>query len=294
VVSEVPLIDRALGLFHSLLPQHEPWRALSREAVLICIFATVIVVLEGLSSGDLTRYRSRQFLNDLAYSFFYQGGIYNLLIYVPVFSTLQQRLTWADLHVLSALPPVAAFVAYWLIADFLGYWLHRLQHATPFLWAFHSVHHAPTRITFLTSNRNHLVDQFMANIIMFVPILVLGVPRTIWLPFVVAQTMLEALQHAELSWRYGHLYRVIVSPLFHNLHHSTAASEYNGNYAKILALWDFVFGTAVDRDRLPAAYGIDGIEIPERLTAQFAAPFRLLSRRDEGAVSVAETPAIQG
>ena len=286
------MIDRAIGMLRSLvhlLPQREPWGALAREAVLIVIVAAVIVAFEYFSRSDLRRYRSREFLNDLAYSFFYQGGLYTLLVYAPIFNTLQKRLAFADLHVLTNLPPAAAFVCFWLITDFLGYWLHRMQHTMPFLWAFHSIHHAPARITFLTSNRNHLIDQFIANTIMFIPILILGVPRVIWLPFLVLHTMLEAMQHAELPWRYGALYRVVVSPLFHNLHHSTLATEYNGNYSKILSVWDFVFGTAVDRPRLPAAYGIEGIEIPERLSIQFLAPFRQLLRRDQ---RVALTPSM--
>ena len=274
------------------LPQHDPWRALSREAIVIALFLLVIVALERLNRADLTRYRRREFFNDFVYALFYQGGIYNFLIYVPVFSTLQKRLAFADLHVLTSVPAPVSFILFWLIADFVGYWIHRMQHAVPFLWAFHSVHHAPSRITFLTSNRLHVVEQFVANALMFIPILVLGVPQKVWLPFIVFHTMLEALQHATLSWRYGPLYRVFVSPLFHNLHHSTIATEYNGNYSKILSIWDFVFGTAVDRESLPAAYGIEGIEIPERLSAQLVAPFKILRKRSEtAAVEAAETVA---
>jgi len=269
-----------------MLPQGDPWRGLSREAVFIVAVGALVMALERLYRRDLTRYRSRHFVNDLAYSFFYQGGIYNLLIYIPIFGALQKQLAFADIHALSRLNPVAAFVCFWLIADFLGYWMHRLQHKSSFLWAFHSIHHAPTRITFLTSNRNHVIDQLIANTIMFIPILVLGVPKTVWIPFLLLHSALESLQHASLNWKFGPLYRVVVSPLFHNLHHSTSPDEYNGNYSKILSVWDSVFGTAVDRDELPTAYGIEGLQIPETLSGQFVAPFRILGGRNPSSAVV--------
>ena len=261
------------------LPQQEPWRSLSREAVFIALVAVVMIALERYYRRDLTRYRSRTFVNDIAYSFFYQGGIYNALIYVPIFSWAQKHLAVFDLHLLGSLPPAAGFLCFWLAADFLGYWLHRLQHSWSFLWAFHSIHHAPTQITFATSSRNHPVDQLLANCIMFIPILILGVPKTVWIPVLLAHTALEMLQHAALSWKFGPLYHVVVSPLFHNLHHSADPREYNGNYSKILSIWDYVFGTAVERDELPARLGIDGQPIAETVRAQLLTPFLTLAKQ---------------
>jgi len=279
-------------LLHRVLPHDEPWRSLTREALFIAALAVLIITLEWLYGRDIaSRYRSRNFLNDLAWSFFYQGGIYNLLIYAPIFGALQKRLAFTGLHVFSALPPAAGFAAFWLAADFLGYWIHRLQHSTPFLWAFHSIHHTPKRLTFLTSNRNHPIEQLIANLIMFVPILILGVPQTIWIPFLLVHSLLEALQHSALAWKFGPFYRLLVSPMFHNLHHSTKASEYNGNYAKILSVWDFVFGTAVNRDELPAEFGVEGIEVPENLGAQLLWPFRMLWGRKTDVATVAPEPA---
>ena len=276
------MFERAIDMvraFLHLLPQEEPWRSLTREAVFLVLATAVIAAIEAAYKRDLGRYRSRGFVNDLAYSFLYQGGIYTLFIYIPIFSALQARLPMFDLHLLSSLPPAWAFLVFWLSADFLGYWLHRLQHSWSFLWAFHSIHHAPTRITFATSSRNHPLDQLMANAILFIPILILGAPKKIWIPVLLIHTGLEMLQHAALSWKFGPLYRVVVSPLFHNLHHSRNPAEYNGNYSKILSIWDFVFGTAVERDELPERFGVEGMEIPETVAGQLLTPFYTLAGR---------------
>jgi len=279
-----------IHLVRELLPPSEPWRSLARTSIFLIFMTSLLALIEGLSGADLGRYRRRAFLNDVLYTVFYQGGLYNLLIYVPIFSYVQKQLAFADLHLLSAAPGPVQFIAYWLIADFLGYWIHRLQHANPFLWAFHSVHHVPTEITFATSSRNHLLDQLLANLFMFIPILILGTPRSIWLPFLIFHTLLEALQHANLAWKYGPFYRVLVSPLFHNLHHSRRSDEYNGNYSKILSTWDFVFGTAVERERLPEQFGVEGYVVAESLAMQFIAPFKkLLVGRQRAVDTVQET-----
>jgi sterol desaturase/sphingolipid hydroxylase (fatty acid hydroxylase superfamily) len=250
--------------------------AMGHSLALYAALLVAFVLLERAGGASLARYRSRNFANDVFYTLFYQGGIYNLLIYAPLYAVAQPQLAFLQLGLLSALPTPAAFVLYWIAFDFLGYWVHRLQHRSRLLWAFHSVHHAQTRMTLLTSNRLHVVDQLIANLIAFVPGLVLGVPAAIWMPFYVFQQVLEAAQHSELDWRYGPFYRVLVSPLFHSIHHSVDPGRHHGNYGKILAVWDFLFGTAVASATRPARYGVEGMEMPESLSGQLLTPFRYL------------------
>ena len=45
------------------------------------------------------------------------------------------------------------------------------------------------------------------------------------------------------------------------------------HFGKVLSVWDFLFGTAVQGER-PTSFGIEGTVIPERLSAQLVAPFR--------------------
>src|SRR5262245_17037754 len=179
---------------------------------------------------------------------------------------------------------------YWVIIDFCDYWLHRLKHRSRVLWAFHAVHHSQERMTFVTSWRFHPLEQVFANIVMLVPLLILGVPTSSWLPLVVVMTTFEALQHAQLDWTYGPLYKVFVSPVFHAIHHSTDREHHDTNYAKIFSAWDFLFGTGVANEPRPVRTGISGPPIDETLSAQFVAPFRLLSKRTTPVVP-APTPS---
>jgi sterol desaturase/sphingolipid hydroxylase (fatty acid hydroxylase superfamily) len=160
--------------------------------------------------------------------------------------------------------------------DFLNYWTHRLEHAVPVLWAFHSVHHTQTKLTFLSANRIHVFEQLFSGVLMIVPAFLLGVPQRLWLPLLFVQLFIETLQHARLNWSFGPAHELLVSPLFHKIHHSTDEREYNGNYGRVLSLWDAVFGTFVRSSTTAREYGVSGMDVPERLTAQFLHPFRYL------------------
>jgi len=253
---------------------------LSATAMTFALFV-VILALEHKSGGDLNRYRTRNFVTDVLYALFYRGGIYNVLIYAPIFALIESMLPPWRLNLLSHLPPPVAFFLFWLLADFASYWIHRWQHTSPVLWAFHSVHHAQTHMTFVTSFRIHVVEQLFANLILYVPLMILGMPAWYWAPIYVLQNLFEALQHSDLNWRYGTLYPVFVSPVFHAIHHSPERRRHDSNYGKVFSLWDRMFGTIAYGDR-PSSYGVVGLEMGATFWATTVAPFEMLGRWARG------------
>jgi hypothetical protein len=50
-----------------------------------------------------------------------------------------------------------SFLAAFLLIDFLNYAVHRCQHAIPFLWRFHALHHSDPDVDVTTSVRHHEV-----------------------------------------------------------------------------------------------------------------------------------------
>ena len=279
------------GLVHSLPPFARPLvMSIAVATVIYTTLGCIFVLIEARQQRDLSRYRTRHFFNDIAYTLLYQGGIYNILVYAPLFALAAPKLAFLQLNAVGKLPPALSIIVYWVTVDFAAYWIHRMQHSVPYLWAFHSVHHTQTRMTYLSSNRNHVLEQLYVNIVMLVPALLLGMPAKLWMPLYFIQTFFEHAQHAQLRWTYGPLHRVLVSPAFHLMHHSTRPEEYNGNYAKILSVWDVVFGTFVRSDRLPAEYGVTGMDVPEQLVSQFVHPFRVIAATGENK-STSETRA---
>jgi sterol desaturase/sphingolipid hydroxylase (fatty acid hydroxylase superfamily) len=240
-----------------------------------CFCAIVVIAAELRQRSDMSIYATRNALNDLAYVVFYQCSIYNIVV-LPLFAFLAPRLHFARVGLLLRMPPIAGFLVCWLIFDFLNYWMHRLQHALRPLWAFHSVHHTQTRLTFLTANRIHVLEQLYVGMLMIIPAFLLGMPQPRWLPILMVQVFSETMQHSRLTWTFGPVRRLLVSPAFHSMHHSVDPRQYNGNYGRVFSLWDALFGTYVHADEPAVRQGVDGMVVPETLIAQFIHPFRVL------------------
>lgn len=161
-----------------------------------------------------------------------------------------------------------------LVADFLGYWCHRLFHGQR-LWKFHAIHHSSTQVDWLSSVRLHPVNDIVTRSIQVVPLLLLGFPLkslAILLPFI---SLHAILLHANLPWTFGPLRRVISSPVFHRWHHTTEEVALDKNFAGFFPLWDILFGTFhMPEGEQPTEFGVLGSEIPEGLPGQLLYPFR--------------------
>ena len=265
-----------------LIDQLRLWelvRSSGRAVLYLLPFLLAVYLLEWRGGADRARYRTRQFLSDAVYSLFYWGGFYNVFVLAALANALAPRLDALKLNLLAAQPWPVQLVVFWVLGDFLTYWMHRLQHRWRWLWAFHSVHHTQTQLTSLTGFRRHPVERLFTDIVVFFGVLqlVLGVQTRQWLPLTVLITAFQALQHAELDWHYGVLEKLIVSPTFHAIHHSPEARHYDRNYGQLLSVWDFLFGTAAEDPR-PTRYGVEGLDMKESVVHQLAAPFRYLWR----------------
>lgn len=275
---------------------HKLARSVVSAVLLFTVLFVAVAVCEAVAGGSLKRYLSRNFLNDLLYGLFYQGGAYALFVYQPFFNSLRPKLAIIDLHLLGRIPSYWSLPIYFLITDLVGYWIHRLQH-TRLFWPFHSVHHSQQKLTFVTFYRFHFVEEFIANAAAIIPLLLLGAPTKVWLPISFLQWFLQAIQHSELNWRMGPLYRAIAGPVFHSIHHSPDPKYFNKNFGMAFSFWDFLFGTAVDAPDRCRIYGVTGLDMPETILGQFLTPFRMLYRQSIAApralqrASTASTPS---
>jgi sterol desaturase/sphingolipid hydroxylase (fatty acid hydroxylase superfamily) len=174
----------------------------------------------------------------------------------------------------SRLPFVLAFPIALLVADFLGYWSHRLRHR-PSLWRLHAVHHAAEELTAVTAARLHPLDEALDGLVIGVPVLLLGFPLPVFAalgPFFVLHTL---LLHARLSWSFGPLGYVLSSPRFHRRHH--ARELLPANFGGVFAFFDLLFGTFDMPSAAPAPFGISERDVPESVVGQMLYPFRRLA-----------------
>ena len=81
--------------------------------------------------------------------------------------------------------------------------------------------------------------------------------------------------HANVAWDFGPLRYVIASPRFHRWHHADDAQGRDHNFAGLLPLWDFLFGTLyLPRERSAEVFGTGADPVPPNLLGQLLYPFR--------------------
>lgn len=161
-----------------------------------------------------------------------------------------------------------------VLADIGGYWSHRLRHRGV-LWHFHAIHHSPTKLDALAAARMHPVDDMIDNTVVAVVLFVAGFSvQTI---FAIAPILFLhiALIHANVTWDFGPLRKIFVSPAHHRAHHEVGDGK---NYAGMFSFIDVIFGTyAIGTGRPHGA----GEPIPESLLAHLLWPVHELRRRSD-------------
>jgi sterol desaturase/sphingolipid hydroxylase (fatty acid hydroxylase superfamily) len=252
----------------------------------IATFAGVLVfclVIEYARIRSARRYGWKGFRTDLLYSAVYLSGAYSLFVGLPIYRFLtgvfSAHVPFLQTHALEGLPVAVQLVVALAVSDLTYYTWHRTVHATPILWAFHSIHHSQQQLTIATSLRVHLFEEMVRGLFYFVPFFILGLPAHVWLPFDILMNWLLFLEHSDLDWTYGRVGRLVVSPHFHRIHHSSDRRDFDKNFGSFFSIWDRLFGTFSARDTRPEAYGVPAMAVPESFVRQFFFPFFWLARR---------------
>jgi len=140
-----------------------------------------------------------------------------------------------------------------VVDDASRYYLHRLMHRWPVLWAFHRVHHTAESLTPFTVLRTHpmegllfglrsvLVQGFLISVFVFV-----FADRVTLLSLLganvfnaVLNLLGSNLRHSPVPISYGKVIEGwLISPAQHQIHHSQARQHWDKNFGAFIALWD--------------------------------------------------------
>ena len=146
-----------------------------------------------------------------------------------------------------------SLVAAFLLLDFLNYATHRCQHAVPFLWRFHALHHSDPDVDVTTSVRHHPIEYLMAAGFYWAAVLALGIPVIVVTIHALAVFTAAAVTHGNTrlpQWLERLLQPIVITLELHLVHHSISSDEANVNFGAVFSFWDRLFGTFV---RLPRA-----------------------------------------
>jgi sterol desaturase/sphingolipid hydroxylase (fatty acid hydroxylase superfamily) len=181
-----------------------------------------------------------------------------------------------------------SLVAGFLLLDLMCYLVHRCEHAVPFLWRFHALHHSDPDVDVTTSVRHHPVEYVCASAVYWLAVLVLDIPAVVVLSHGLAVFATAAIQHGNLRlperlerW----LQPVLITTDLHRIHHSVAFDQANSNYGAVLSVWDRLFGTYTSLSRAQHDRIVFGVqELPRsdclKPSAMFLTPWRISRTAD--------------
>lgn len=146
--------------------------------------------------------------------------------------------------------PLLLFLVYYLVYDLVYYWMHRTQHALPWWWALHSMHHSQRQMSCWTNDRGSYLDGFLQSMVLATVGLAIGVDPVQFALLMFIGELMQNLSHTNVRFGFGRVFeKIFVDPKFHRLHHMRVDPErptlHNCNYGQVLTVWDSLFGTAL-------------------------------------------------
>jgi sterol desaturase/sphingolipid hydroxylase (fatty acid hydroxylase superfamily) len=187
-----------------------------------------------------------------------------------------------------------------LLFDGWMYGWHRANHAVPFLWRFHRMHHSDPDLDVTTALRFHAGEIVVSSVLRLAVIPLLGL--RLWQVILYETLLLPviAFHHSNVAlperWD-RRLRALIVSPNMHRVHHSDWQPETDSNFASIFSWWDRLAGTFRLRDDVRALhYGLREFRKPDwqSLGGLLKTPFVSPRRDDQGERRPLSGPCIPG
>jgi sterol desaturase/sphingolipid hydroxylase (fatty acid hydroxylase superfamily) len=130
-----------------------------------------------------------------------------------------------------------------VVWDLWQYWIHRLQHAHPFLWETHKFHHSETALNSIVQAKHHILHHILFLALYPFVMLLFGS----LMPHVIAGFLMFRIwgfiNHANIRLNFGILTPIISGPQWHRIHHSIYKEHHDSNFAAFFPFIDILFGT---------------------------------------------------
>ncbi len=144
----------------------------------------------------------------------------------------------------TVLGSIALVVVFALYIDCAKYWMHRLSHKIPLLWAVHSFHHSAECMTVATGARHHWAETIVLAPFFFLTLMLFQVPEHLMATAIILVKMPDGIQHLnyKIAWHRVGLW--VNTPLWHRIHHSADPKHNDKKFSVAFPIMDVIFGTA--------------------------------------------------
>ena len=166
--------------------------------------------------------------------------------------------SWLVEHItIYQLSPIwLAVIIAFVVEDFAGYWMHRLNHRVNIFWNRHIIHHSSEDFNLSCALRQSISNTIKFSAIFMIPAALLGVPPSIFAVLGPLHLFMQFWYHTQLIGKLGLLEYILVTPSHHRVHHAINPEYIDKNYSQILIIWDKLFGTfQPEIDSVKPVYG---------------------------------------
>jgi sterol desaturase/sphingolipid hydroxylase (fatty acid hydroxylase superfamily) len=172
----------------------------------------------------------------------------------------QDHIPFLNTRLLDGAPLLVQFACALVVTDLMSYVAHYLRHKVRWLWFFHTIHHSQENLNPLTVYRVHAFEAVINTAIRTIPMAFVGGSAERWVWFIELDIVWHCFIHANVRTNLGPLGRIVVSPQFHRIHHSSLPDHFDKNYGERLMLWDWLFGTMHPDTSTYPPTGVNGLE----------------------------------
>lgn len=167
-----------------------------------------------------------------------------LLLPLVAIGASRLSLTWSlpSLHA-DAWPLWASLPVYVLAMDLGEYAFHRAQHAIPFLWRMHALHHSDPCMGALTTERHFWAEPILKAVTIWPAAAALVAPGAKDVAIYTLMTAYHVFVHANLPVNFGRFSWVLNSPAYHRVHHSREPADSGVNFSALFPIFDVILGS---------------------------------------------------
>jgi sterol desaturase/sphingolipid hydroxylase (fatty acid hydroxylase superfamily) len=140
-------------------------------------------------------------------------------------------------------PFLWAALAFTLLMDFGEFAFHRAQHAFPFLWRMHALHHSDPNMNAMTTSRHFWGDQLIKGVTIWPACALVLRPSVAVLVFYSFVNAYHFFVHSNLRVSFGGFSWLLNHPAYHRRHHSSRPEHFNSNYASLFPVFDVLCGS---------------------------------------------------
>ena len=225
------------------------------QTLLVAIPAFIVLMtIEAIAakSRGIKINRSEDVISSLS------SGLTNTIKAGMKFSVAIISYSWLVEHItIYKLEPIwLAVIIAFIVEDFAGYWIHRMNHRVNVLWNRHVIHHSSEEFNLACALRQSISTTLTFSAIFMIPAALLGIPPIIFAILSPIHLYMQFWYHTQLIDKMGVLEYILVTPSHHRVHHAINPEYLDKNYSQILIIWDKLFGTfQPEREDVKPVYG---------------------------------------